>query len=118
MDSGPSGGNINTDISNPLTINPDGDWHWYEWSLDDPNQWMAWPVATGSDGKLGLNADMLGQVSLDSIVFNGPHGMNVEYILDTIMYNQTGSLAAMASVPEPGCVVVIPLAVLMFRRRR
>lgn len=118
MDSGPTGGNVNTDISIARAINPDGDWHWYEWSLDDPAQWLAWSVATGSDGKLGTNADFLGQVSLDSLIFNGPNGMNVEYILDTVSRNVTGSLSVMASVPEPGSMLLVFFGLLPALRRR
>lgn len=118
VDSGTTGGGNNCDISAPLAVNADGEWHWYEWSLDDPGQWQGWSV-TNSDGKLGAADDFLGQVSLDSLVFSGPHGMNVEYLLDTVMHNRAGSLNVMSGVPEPGGLALAGAgASALLRRRR
>ena len=117
LDSG-SGGGINTDAGVPRPVIADGDWHFYEWSLDTPADWTAWPV-TASDGLLGTSADFLGPVSLDSILFNGPHGTSVEYILDTVMRNNNGSLNVMTGIPEPGGIaIILPAGIMVTARRR
>jgi hypothetical protein len=118
LDSGPAGGGNDTDASIPLTVNPDGDWHWYDWSLDDPTQWQGWSL-TGSDGKLGASGDFTGVVSLDAILFNGPDGVSVEYLLDTVMRNGNGSINVMAGVPEPSGAAAAALSLVsLFCRRR
>jgi hypothetical protein len=116
MDSG-AGGGIDTDAGVPRVVSADGEWHWYEWSLDNPADWTGWPV-TASDGKLGVNDDFLGPVSLDSILFNGPHGLSVEYILDTVMRNSSGSLNVMTGVPEPRSIAILAPAVMALALRR
>ncbi len=62
----------------------DGDWHLYEWDLDDDAQWDGW-----------VNGDGLieGQtVTLDSIQFFGSDDATVW--LDAVMFDPFGSLAA------------------------
>src|SRR5207237_1286800 len=95
MDSGPTGGGVNTDAGVARSIIADGDWHLYEWNLNNPADWTAWPPATGSDGKLGTAADFAtGNVSIDSILFNGGN-VDVELLLDGVMRNSAGSLSTM-----------------------
>jgi hypothetical protein len=118
LDSGPSGGGVNSDAGVPRTIIADGEWHLYEWSLDNPSDWAAWAPAVGSDGKLGVNGDFAGgTVTIDSIMLTGGN-VNVEFLLDGVMRNTNGSLVVM--VPEPGSVgaLVVGAGLLGFRRRR
>lgn len=107
-----------SDAGIPLNVIADGDWHYYDWDLDDPANWTAWRDASGnviggSDGALPSN----GPVSIDSILFRGGNA-NVEFYLDGVMRNTNGSLAAMLPVPEPAGLVLVAMASgLMLRRR-
>ena len=118
LDSG-AGGGADSDAGVTRTIVQDGEWHYYEWDLDDPADWTAWRdingnVIAGSDGILPAT----GPVTIDSIVFRGGNA-TVELYLDGVMRNANGSLAAMLPVPEPGAVGLIALAtsVVVLRRR-
>jgi hypothetical protein len=119
MDSGSVGGNADSDAGVARTIIADGQWHLYEWSLDSPGDWVPWAPATGSDGKLGTNADFIsGNVTIDSIMFQGGN-VNVEYLLDGVGRNATGSLNVMQGVPEPGATgLLMGAGALILGRRR
>jgi len=120
LDSGPTGGGVNTDAGRLLNVVADGNWHLYEWNLTNPSDWVPYTPATGSDGKLGVNADFsTGNVSIDSIVFNGGN-VSVEYLLDTVGFNNTGSMSVM-TIPEPsipGLMLAVVVAVATPRRRQ
>ncbi|HEX8523557.1 MAG TPA: glycosyl hydrolase [Tepidisphaeraceae bacterium] len=116
LDSG-SGGGVNTDAGKPLTVFADSQWHFYQWNLDNPADWVPYAPATGSDGKLGTGANFLGQVSIDSIVFNGGN-VNVEYLLDTVAYNPYGGMDVFTGLPEPGTVSLVCMGMLGMTRRR
>ena len=119
LDSG-AGGGADSDAGVSRDIIGDGDWHYYEWDLDDPADWTAWrdingAVIGGSDGRLPPN----GAVSIDSIVFRGGNA-TVEFYLDGVMRNANGSLSAMLPVPEPGAAggATLLLGLSLLRRRR
>jgi hypothetical protein len=115
LDSGPTGGGINSDAGIARTIVADGEWHFYEWSLDNPLDWTAWPPAAGSDGRLGTGGDFAsGSVTIDSIMFHGGN-FNAELLLDTVMHNANGRLSVMA-VPEPSASTLLLTAMLLRRR--
>lgn len=65
----------------------DGQWHLYEWNLDDDSQWEAWfngdGIITGST------------VTIDSIQFRGAG--DATFYLDSVAHNPSGSL-----MPLPG----------------
>ncbi len=83
----------------------DGEWHFYEWNLDDLSQWTQFPGA--GDGILPTS----GNVYVDSILFNGG-AFDVEFLLDTIVYNPNGSLAVL--VPEPTGASLAIIGTLVF----
>ncbi|HEV2293274.1 MAG TPA: hypothetical protein VGR35_05425 [Tepidisphaeraceae bacterium] len=89
----------------------DGEWHYYEWNLDDPSHWTQFPGGVG-DGIVATS----GTIYIDSILFNGG-AFDVEFLLDTIVHNRSGSLAAL--VPEPGGASACLMAggLLLGRRR-
>jgi len=106
------GGGVNTDAGRSLSVIADGEWHLYEWNLDKASDWVVWPVATGSDGKIGTGGSgNSGIVTIDSILFAGGN-VNVEYLLDTVGHNQYGSLNVMEGLPEPGSLSFIALGLL------
>jgi uncharacterized lipoprotein YddW (UPF0748 family) len=57
----------------------DGEWHYYEWMLDDPSHWSAW---SGS----GANGSVAARFTLDSIQFRGSSNVNV-LTLDDVVYD-------------------------------
>lgn len=117
LDSGAVGGGADSDAGVARSILADGEWHYYEWNLDDPAEWTAWRdgagnIINGSDGIIPT----VGQVSIDSIIFKGGN-VNVEFFLDGVMRNTRGSLAAM--VPEPSVPGLLLVAIrLLIRRAR
>lgn len=68
----------------------DGEWHLYQWNLEDANHWDAF--AGGADGVISAAS-----VSIDSIFFRG--NGDAEIFLDTVSHNPEGPLAA---APLPG----------------
>jgi hypothetical protein len=117
LDSGDAGGGADSDAGVARGVVADGEWHFYEWDLDDAAQWTAWRDAAGnviggSDGALPAG----GRVSIDSIVLRGGNA-NVEFYLDGVMHNAGGSLAEMLPVPEPGAVAWAVLAAGLLLRR-
>ncbi len=117
LDSGATGGGVNSDAGKPLTIFADSQWHYYQWNLDNAADWVVWPAAVGSDGKLGVAADFLGQVSIDSIIFQGGN-VNAELLLDTVALNPFGGMDVFTGVPEPGSLALLSIALLPLIRRR
>lgn len=62
----------------------DGNWHLYEWNLEDNSQWEAWVTGNGTiDGPT---------LTLDSIQFSGAG--NALLYLDSVAHNPLGSLEA------------------------
>ena len=82
----------------------DGEWHLYEWNLEDDAQWEAW---ANGDGVIDTAT-----FTLDSIQFVGA-GDAVIY-LDAVSHNALGSLA----VPEPTAALMLSMGVLALLARR
>lgn len=68
----------------------DGDWHLYEWDLEDDAKWEAW---VAGDGTIDVPT-----ATLDSLQFSGA-GQATLY-LDSVSHNPLGSL--LATDPMPG----------------
>ncbi|HEX7010519.1 MAG TPA: phosphodiester glycosidase family protein [Phycisphaeraceae bacterium] len=84
----------------------DGQWHLYEWNLEDDSQWEGW---VSGDGVISGPT-----FTLDSIQFFGPHSDAVIEI-DSVIHNAHGSLA----VPEAGSLTAVWVGVgLVVRCRR
>jgi len=60
----------------------DGQWHLYQWDLDDDDQWNGW---VSGDGLITGPT-----LTMDSIFFYGAGGATI--FLDDVAYNNTGSL--------------------------
>jgi hypothetical protein len=90
----------------------DGQWHLYQFNLDDAAQWDAF-AGTGPNGAIDGPA-----VSFDSIFIQGPTAAvaPIQVYLDTVAYNTTGDLS---SVPEPSSLAALSFGAigLLFRRR-
>jgi hypothetical protein len=109
-----SGGTGTATIGDFQTVIKDGQWHLYQWNMDDPSQFdQPWSAAFA--GGLG-DTTLESSVSFDSIAFVSPDGGNATVRIDQIGYNNAGSL-----VPEPAtCVLALVsgFGALGFARRK
>jgi hypothetical protein len=87
------------------TVIKDGQWHLYQWNMDDPAQFPGSfnTVYAGGLGDTTLEA----QVSFDSIALVSSNGGNATVRIDQIGYDNAGPL-----VPEPSAIVLSALAML------
>lgn len=89
----------------------DGQWHLYQWNLQNAAQWQAWI------GTKGFNASTF---TMDSLQFYGPDS-NAIIDVDMISHNALGTLGPL-SVPEPGSLAMVLAALcpaaLLGRRRK
>lgn len=93
------------------TVIKDGQWHLYQWNLDDPSQWPG-TFTTVYSGGLG-DTTLEAQVSFDSIAIVSPNGGNATVRIDQIGYDNAGPL------PEPASLSLAGVAAVgMLRRRR
>jgi MYXO-CTERM domain-containing protein len=104
------------DMGVAKAIIADGEWHLYEWNLDDDNDWVVVP-SIGGDGTI-----QAGQHSVDSIyIFTNQTGtanqVRDPLFIDFVAKSDSGSIAAL--VPEPSMLGVLGLfAIAGMRRRR
>jgi len=94
-----SGGTGTATIGDLQTVIKDGQWHLYQWNMDDPSQFdQPWSAAFA--GGLG-DSTLEASVSFDSIAFVSPNGGNATIRVDQIGYNNAGPL-----VPEPAACLL------------
>ncbi len=96
--------NTTTEQSTFLDVMADGQWHTYEWQLDDATFSSAFGVA--GDGVLAS------RFTLDSILFRGLGDATV--YLDDVFYDTVG----VVPVPEPSSLLALLLTAGLMRRRR
>ncbi|MCC6682428.1 MAG: phosphodiester glycosidase family protein [Phycisphaeraceae bacterium] len=96
--------NVTADRSTRKTLIADGQWHLYEWNLEDDDLWEAWVSGNGAIDTPDF--------TLDSLQFFGPHA-NATIYIDDLMHFSGGSL-----LPEPTAAVLAGISVgsLLFRR--
>ncbi len=78
------------DLSSLMPVIADGDWHLYQWDLDDPDQWHPW-AGVGGDGTITGPT-----FTMDGIFFHG--SSDAVFYLDDVSYNNNGTLTP----PIPG----------------
>jgi hypothetical protein len=90
----------------------DGQWHLYQWNLDDPAEFPN-TFGTVYGGTLG-DTTLEATVSFDSIAVVSPNGGNATFRIDQIGYDNAGPL------PEPssGIIIAVLGAAALARRRR
>ena len=100
------------------TVIKDGQWHLYQWDMDDPaafnTQWKT--VYDAPAGTLG-DTDLEATNSFDSIAFVSSDGGDATIRIDQIGYDNAGPLGP---IPEPGSLAVLALGgfAALARRRR
>jgi hypothetical protein len=94
-------------------VTSDGEWHLYQFRLDDPDQWEPFAL-TGMNGQIDGPT-----VTIDSIFIQGPVSSSapVTLFLDTVAYNTAGDLSSLV-VPEPGTAGLLAAAGLLATARR
>ncbi len=71
------------DLGTLMPVIADGDWHLYQWDLDDPSQWDAWVTSDGT---------ITGPTfTMDAIFFHGSTDATI--YLDDVAYNHGGTLS-------------------------
>jgi hypothetical protein len=103
------------DMGHPLPVIADGEYHLYEWNLDDNAVWDA-VTSIGGDGTL-----QEGQHTIDSVyIFTNTTGTAGQTrdpaFLDFVAKSDSGSIAAL--VPEPGMLSLMAIAGMGLLRRR
>lgn len=73
---------LSADLSTLTPVIADGQWHLYQWDLDNPDDWHAW--ATGDGTITGPT------VTIDGIFFQG--ASDAVIYLDDVTYNNHGNL--------------------------
>jgi MYXO-CTERM domain-containing protein len=100
------------------TIIKDGQWHLYEWNMDDPNDFpntfnLTGTGVYGTGGALG-DTTLSGTQSFDSIAILSNTDADATIRIDQIGFNNEGTLA----IPEPAGLTLLGLGALFCRRRR
>lgn len=88
------------------TLTADGQWHLYQWNLNDAAQWSGW---AGGDGVIAGST-----FTLDSIQFFGPNA-NAVIEIDEVMHNTYGTIDAasgptLLDLPVPAASVTASLS--------
>ena len=115
LDGGTANAGADMDMGVARSIIADGEWHLYEWNLDNDDDWVAVP-SIGGDGTI-----QAGQHTVDSIyIFTNQAGtagqVRDPLFIDFVAKSDSGSIAAL--VPEPGAISLVGLAGLGLLRRR
>lgn len=77
-----------------LDVIADGQWHLYQWNLDDAADWYSF---FNGDGQINS-----ANVTIDSLWFTSAQNTNFTVFFDALAYNNSGDLSALLPVPEPG----------------
>ena len=99
----------------PKDVIADGQWHLYEWNLDDetggPDGWGSVPGIFNGDADFED-----GSYTIDSIILRGPDVPTSTLYLDFVAKNDAGSVADL--VPEPSAFSMTAVGLIGFVRRR
>jgi len=94
-------------------VTADGEWHLYEWSLADLDQWFNFNAGNG--GIDGPNAFLDALYFSSAPATSGGTNWNGTVWIDAVGYNPFGSTAVL--VPEPAALSMIGLSAMLLRHR-
>lgn len=104
---------VETVMARWQTIPADGQWHLFEWQLQDPNDWDVFAGLT-QNGQIDSAT-----AAIDGIFVRGGVGVptggdfNASFHIDRVAYNAVGSV-----VPEPASAGLLGLSALLLSARR
>jgi hypothetical protein len=111
----PAAGTSEATAGTLQTVIKDGQWHLYQWDMDDPaafnTQWKT--VYDAPASTLG-DTDLEATNSFDSIAFVSPDGGDTTIRIDQIGYDNAGPLGP---IPEPTSLAFFGLAGMALLRR-
>jgi hypothetical protein len=100
----------------PKAVIADGQWHLYEWNLDDTSGGAdGWGTISGIQAGSATVKD--GTHAIDSVIFRDGTLANSTLYMDFLAINPNGSVADLL-VPEPTSLALFALASPLFLRRR
>ena len=109
------GGSGGIEVSTRADIINDGEWHLYQFSLEDINAWDGFLTATGN-GVLDGTA-----YSIDSVAFwqEGPDtGTTAQFDFAYVVYDADAPLVSLVPEPASAALLIAGGALLMGRRRQ
>ena len=85
------------------TLTADGQWHLYQWNLNDATQWVSF--ANDADGAVTSAG-----VTLDGLYFTSSIPENATIYFDDLAWTESGAIA----VPEPAAALLLACAPVRF----
>jgi len=99
----------------PKNVIADGEWHLYEWDLDDNSGGAnGWGTISGVIAGVATVAD--GSHTIDSVIFRNNAFQNSTILMDFVAKTDSGTVAAL--VPEPATLSLLALGALPLLARR
>lgn len=108
---GPAGTGEGT-VGTLQNVIKDGEWHLYQWNMDDPAAFNTpWKDVYDDAAALG-DSDLEDTNSFDSIAFVSTNGGDMTFQMDQLQYDSAGP------IPEPASLGLLSLAIPALMRRR
>jgi hypothetical protein len=95
-----------------LDVVADGNWHLYQWNLDDSSQWFNF---FNGNGQLDSAT-----VTIDSLWFTSASNLDFTVFFDALSFNNNGDLSALLPepIPEPSSAILLFFGLLVLARQR
>ena len=91
----------------------DGEWHLYEWNLDDDTQWDGF-AGTGVNGAIDAATVTIDALYIDATLAGDGSDQDATFNIDTVAHDPAGQIV----IPEPTSLALLGLGALPLVRRR